>query len=373
MARGKHVKTGMRKLGKKAGYEPRPNTSFGKQLREAESAIDRRLDAANKSDLYKAQKKRGGKTVARKIGALTGNLRAAESLLDGETKRANQLRLQVQNREAHINSLIAKKGAGGKEAAKVIAKERATIGRMKTEAAQLEHRINNLGSTVSEQRRLIRAGEEEARGLRGNIENRKRVSKDRRDLTRAEHEGRTLAEKQVGELEGHIGLLEEELERERGRGGDTTLLEQRILSLETHITNLTTIIQEGRHINIGPDGRRLPNGVIYDGRTFFGPNGEAMTKNGRPMTFQEVMFDKLTPDEQRNVAKGAFGIKEEKKGEASEVAEKKKEGTEKFASDMKNINSGIGSFFNPGMMSNLFMVVAIVLLIYILMQFFPMI
>ena len=60
-----------------------------------------------------------------------------------------------------------------------------------------------------------------------------------------------------------------------------------------------------------------------------------------------------------------------KETETSEAAEKK--GNEKFADDRKNINAGGTSLFNPAMMGNVFMIIAIVLLIWIVLQFFPMI
>jgi len=109
-----------------------------------------------------------------------------------------------------------------------------------------------------------------------------------------------------------------------------------------------------------------------------------LNPDGKPMTLDEVMFNKLSIADQEKVAKRRFGVKEEESGKkkGGETAEEKDaKGTAKFAKDTENIakgvgniNMGLGSLFSAGAFANILMVIVIILLIWIVMRvFFPMI
>ena len=301
-----------------------------------------------------------------------------------------QLREELVRATATSRRLAQEKGAITREKSALAERLRDLEGRNQGEtgaAQRMRTQIQDLERQVGERDRALATARERHESLERDLQTAREDYMDERGRADAAEGANQSLHDRVRGLRGERDRLRGALEEARRGGGDTTVITQQLTAINTRITNLETVINQGGVL--GHDGLyRLPNGMIYNPvQNTFGGGGV-----GAGHIFSDAQFERLItllqerqgvpPAQVRNQLLEDIQAMQAGGMNASEIrkviykregVEESARGTAKFAKDTENIGKGFGSIaniFNPSIFGNILVIVILVLMIWIVLKMF---
>jgi hypothetical protein len=317
--------------------------------------------------------------AAKMLGASNQNLRRMQE----ERKRVGEGLNWSMKRVQSLNAELQTLKASGRDA------DQARINALTTEKSQLQERMGQLRDMQGSLATQIRDHEATISGLRENLNQfGERMQAAEEGLAR-ESGKVTARNRQIRQLRAERNAAIREVEALRARGMNTQ-------GAEARVEQINQIMQEGGGVRLTEDGRliRTRDGVVISyGHNAAGGLGEARNLLSEPQ-FNRLMEaiegagggnNPAAQDALRAriaaIESSASLSREQKQKmilKESDIEEKKKTSSEKFAAGAKNfgegmggISRGFGAFLNPAAMSGLLMIVVIILLTWIVLQLFP--
>jgi chromosome segregation ATPase len=286
---------------------------------------------------------------------------------------------------------------GGREAARAVARVRdqvreldGQLGTVTRERNALQQQVEAGNISREKADRQIAGLNDQIAGLRDARNQATRVAQEHNRRRLEAEERATLAEEEVGRLREQLAnapngeainqILQQHLEQIQ----NINLSQENITQISQNLAQQLNA-QLGGGFAVGEGGiiRGPGGGIIYNPQMMGGGIPPELLRTLHPEE-RAALLARLgqAPAEAKDAIAqriealtAAHATPEQilKAIEEKVPPEEKKSGTKKFAEGATNIGGGIMGLFNPGIFSNLLLIVVLILLIWVVLNFFPMV